>query len=55
MTQAVGMGYELINGVYRGMQIISGTQECRFLSPLEYDTTQYPCIVGDLRMVVRRF
>ena len=42
MTQAVGMGYELINGVYRGMQIISGTQECRFLSPLEYDTTQYP-------------
>lgn len=42
MTQAVGMGYELTNGVYRGMQIISGTQECRFLSPLEYDTTQYP-------------
>lgn len=42
MTQAVGMGYELINGVYRGMQIISGTQECRFLSPLEYDTTQFP-------------
>lgn len=32
MTQAVGMGYELTNGVYRGMQIISGTQECRFLS-----------------------
>lgn len=24
------------------MQIISGTQECRFLSPLEYDTTQFP-------------
>lgn len=42
MTQAVGMGYELTNGVYRGMQIISGTQECRFLSPLEYDTTKYP-------------
>ena len=42
MTQAVGMGYELTNGVYRGMQIISGTQKCRFLSPLEYDTTKYP-------------
>ena len=42
VAQSVGMGYELTNGVYRGMQIISGTQECRFLSPLEYDTTKYP-------------
>lgn len=42
VAQSVGMGYELTNGVYRGMQIISGTQECRFLSPLEYDTTAFP-------------
>lgn len=42
VAQSVGMGYELTNGVYRGTQIISGTQECRFTSYLEYDTTKYP-------------
>lgn len=41
-SQSTGMSYELTNGVYRGMQIISGTQECRFTSYLEYDTTAFP-------------
>lgn len=38
----VGMGYELENGIYRGLVIVSGTQECRFTSYFEYDTTQFP-------------
>ena len=42
VAQSVGMGYDLTNGVYRGTQIISGTQECRFTSYLEYNTTQFP-------------
>ncbi|WP_290541056.1 hypothetical protein [Alistipes sp.] len=42
LARSVQMGYEVNNGVYRGIQIIGGTQECKFLSPLEYDTTQFP-------------
>ncbi len=35
------LGYELTGGVYRGHQIIEGTQECSFKS-YNYDTAAYP-------------
>lgn len=38
----VGMGYELENGIFRGLTIVSGTQECRFTSYFDYDTSQFP-------------
>lgn len=42
MTKSVGMSYELEDGVFRGTQIISGTQVCGFTSYFEYDTAAYP-------------
>lgn len=41
-TKSVGMSYELENGVFRGTQILSGTQICSFTSYFEYDTAAYP-------------
>lgn len=42
LADGVGMGYELKNGIYRGLVIVSGTQECRFTSYFDYDTIKYP-------------
>lgn len=42
MAKSVGMSYELEDGVFRGTQIISGTQVCGFTSYFEYDTAAYP-------------
>ncbi len=41
-AKSVGMSYELEDGVFRGTQIISGTQVCSFTSYFEYDTAAYP-------------
>lgn len=38
----LGMSYELTEGRYQGLQIVSGTQECRFTSYADYDTAVYP-------------
>lgn len=48
-SQKLALNYELSNGVYRGMTIIEGTQECGFSNLWEYDTTVYPS--GDVRYV----
>ena len=42
LAQSVGMAYDLTSGIFRGAQIVSGTQECSFTSYLEYDTAQFP-------------
>lgn len=41
-SEGVDMGYELESGIFRGLQIISGTQECRFSSPFDYSASQFP-------------
>lgn len=41
-SEGVDMSYELESGIFRGLQIISGTQECRFSSPFDYSASQFP-------------
>lgn len=43
------MSYRVSDGLYIGMQIVSGTQECEFSSPFDYDTSAYPA--PDVRYV----
>ncbi len=43
------MSYSVTDGLYIGMQIVSGTQECEFSSPFDYDTSAYPA--PDVRYV----
>lgn len=43
------MSYSVTDGLYIGMQIVSGTQECEFSSPFDYDTSVYPA--PDVRYV----
>ena len=43
------MSYSVTDGLYIGTQIVSGTQECEFSSPFDYDTSAYPA--PDVRYV----
>ena len=43
------MSYRVSDGLYIGPQIVSGTQECEFSSPFDYDTSAYPA--PDVRYV----
>lgn len=43
------MSYSVTDGLYIGMQIVSGTQKCEFSSPFDYDTSAYPA--PDVRYV----
>ena len=43
------MSYSVSDGLYIGTQIVSGTQECEFSSPFDYDTSAYPA--PDVRYV----
>lgn len=43
------MSYRVSDGLYIGTQIVSGTQECEFSSPFDYDTSAYPA--PDVRYV----
>lgn len=48
-SQKLALSYKLTNGVFRGMTIIEGTQECSFSNMWEYDTAVYPS--GDVKYV----
>ena len=48
-TSPLRMSYRVTDGLYIGTQIVSGTQECEFTSPLDYDNTAYPA--PDVRVV----
>lgn len=48
-SQKLALSYQLTDGVFRGMTIIEGTQECSFVNRWEYDTAAYPS--GDVRYV----
>ncbi|WP_308503038.1 hypothetical protein [uncultured Alistipes sp.] len=48
-TAPLRMSYNVTDGLYIGAQIVSGTQVCKFTSPLDYDTSAYPA--PDVRVV----
>ena len=41
-SRPLSMSYTVTDGLFVGMRIIGGTQECEFTSPLDYDTAVYP-------------
>lgn len=41
-TSPLSMSYSVTDGIYYGLQIVSGTQVCEFTSPLDYDVAAYP-------------
>lgn len=41
-TSPLSMSYTVTDGLFYGLQIVSGTQECEFTSPLDYDVSAYP-------------
>ena len=48
-SSTLQMSYRVSDGLYIGTQIVSGTQECEFSSPFDYDTSAYPA--PDVRYV----
>lgn len=48
-SQKLELSYRLTDGVFRGMTIIAGTQECSFVNKWEYDISAYPS--GNVRYV----
>lgn len=41
-SRPLSMSYTVTDGLFVGLQIIGGTQECGFTSTADYDTTVYP-------------
>lgn len=42
VASSVGMKYEVIEGLYKGLALVSGTEKCSFTSAFEYNTVQFP-------------
>ena len=48
-TEPLNLSYSVSEGQYVGLQIVNGTEEAAFTSPLDYDTATYPA--SDVRCV----
>lgn len=48
-TEPLNLSYSVSEGQYVGLQIVDGTEEAKFTSPLDYDTATYPA--SDVRCV----
>lgn len=48
-SQKLALSYKVTDGIFRGMAIIEGTQECSFANIWEYDTAAFPS--GDVKYV----